>query len=148
VFIDDFVGTGRSASGYLQDLEGTLANIIRERGIKVVFVAMVAFLDGWKLVEKTVESLSMSVHTHVCEVLDDTAKCFSEHSRIFIDRNQKELAKGLAFKYGKILEKECPLGYGNLEMTIVFEGSCPNNSLPILWSDSAKPKWVPLFKRH
>jgi len=37
------------------------------------------------------------------------------------------------------------LGYGNSQATVVFEQSCPDNTLPILWAKSRD--WKPLFER-
>jgi hypothetical protein len=148
LFLDDFVGTGNAASTYLKDLDSMIADVVRERSIKVVFATVVAAIEGWKQVEQIAESLNMPVQVHCCETLDETARCFSETSGIFSEKDQRESAKEIALKYGKLLEKDCPLGYGNLEMAVVFERSCPNNSLPILWSESTTPKWTPLFKRR
>ena len=89
----------------------------------------------------------MHVHTHRCELLDETAQYFSDKSSVFTDISQRELAKQVALRVGKELVKKFPLGYGDIEMAVVFERGCPNNSLPILWAESTNPKWTPLFKR-
>ncbi len=148
VFIDDFVGTGGSAEEYLSELDGDLSDIVCKQDIKVVFVAMVAYLEGWARVERAVDKLNMPVEAHTCEVLDRSAKCFSEDSTIFPDPDERDSAKEIALNWGKRLEKNCPLGYGDLELAVVFERRCPNNSLPILWSELGEPRWVPLFARH
>lgn len=148
VFIDDFVGTGGSAEEYLIELDADLNDVVCEQGMKVVFVAMVAYVEGWARVERAVETLRMPVAAHTCEVLDTSAKCFGEESAIFPDPDERGSAKETALNWGKRLEKNCPLGYGDLELAVVFERRCPNNSLPILWSELGEPKWVPLFKRQ
>lgn len=165
VFIDDLVATGSSAVTYLEKMESmtiqkresnsegdfeevTIADIVLERDIKVIFVAIAAFIDGWKKVEGCAEKLRIPVQTHVCELLDETAQCFNDKSRIFTDLNQREIARKVAQDMGRKLEKNCPLGYGDLELAVVFERGIPNNSLPILWSESTKYKWIPLFKRN
>lgn len=147
VFVDDFVGTGRSASEYLSGINDEIGIITKERNIKCYFVAAVAYIEGWKKIEKSAASLQMNVQTHVCEIIENNARCFSECSEVFPDRIEREYAKGLASLFGRQLVNRNSLGYGDLELAIVFERGCPNNSLPILWEDSAKPKWVPLFKR-
>lgn len=148
VFVDDIVATGESVSEYLVELDAELAEVVLEHSIKAIFVAVVAYIDGWRRIEQTLEALAMPIEPHACELLDETTKCFGEKSLTFPDPDEREFAKELALRYGKVLEKECPLGYGDLELALVFERRCPNNSLPILWSESATPKWVPLFKRH
>jgi hypothetical protein len=147
LFLDDFVGTGKSAVGYLQEIDSLIFDIVNDRKIRVVFAAVVAYIDGWAAVEKISDNLNMSISIHACDILNETAKCFSEKSSIFPSIDERENAKEITLKYGKLLEKNCPLGYGNLEMAVVFERGCPNNSLPVLWSESTSLKWIPLFKR-
>ena len=147
LFLDDFVGTGKSARAYLKEVHAMIAEIVSKREISVFFAAVVAYIDGRKDIEELCESLAPPIHTHVCEILDETARCFSEVSHIFPDTHERESAKAIALTYGKQLEKNCPLGFGELELAIVFERGCPNNSLPILWSESTAHKWIPLFKR-
>ena len=147
VFIDDFVGTGDTVSGYLKELNTTHSEIINQKEIQVFFVAVIAFKRGWQQIEKVADSLKFKINAKYCELIDEEACCFSEKSAIFTNQNEREKAKELAWYYGHKLEKNCPLGYGDLELAFVFERSCPNNSLPILWSESVNPKWVPLFKR-
>lgn len=146
VFVDDFVCTGTSAIEYLQDLNAKIADVVLNRGIKVVFVAVVAYKKGWQRIEITQEQLAMPISCHVCELLDERDQCFSEQSSVFPDEDQRRFAKQVASDYGRVLEKKWPLGYGNLGLAIVFERSCPNNSLPIFWAESSN--WKPLFKRH
>ncbi len=148
VFIDDFVGTGESLSEYLLEQADLLKSEISKRKLRVVVAAIVAFKDGWQKVEQTVERLSLPIETHYFEMLDETAKCFSETSQVFSDPQQRESARKIALQWGKQLEKSIPLGYGGLELLVAFERGCPNNSLPILWSESSNPKWVPLFRRN
>jgi hypothetical protein len=148
VFIDDLVGSGGSAEEYLRELDAEFGDLVRDQNIKVVFIAMVAYVEGWARVERAVENLRMSVEPHACEVLDKTARCFSEDSVVFPDAAERESARGIALEWGQRLEKNCPLGYGDLQLAVVFERRCPNNSLPILWSELGEPKWIPLFKRQ
>jgi len=125
-----------------------LSLIIRQRNIKIFFIAIVAYVDGLKRIEKTIDELDTKVILHTCETLDETCKCFGEKSRFYSDLKQREAAFRVAENYGKKLEKKCPLGYGNLQLAVTFEHNCPNDSLPILWSESTVPKWMPLFKRN
>lgn len=146
VFVDDFVCTGTSVIEYLQELDKKLSDTILSRGIKVVLVAVVAFKGGWQKVEKAIEQLDMPVICQVCELLDEQNQCFSDQSIMFPDKDQRDFAKQVSMRYGRNLEKKWPLGYGDLGLAVVFENSCPNNSLPILWAEDTN--WMPLFKRH
>lgn len=147
VFIDDFVGTGQSAIRNLKTLYFELEGVLQEKNIKIVFVSLVACLNGWTQLQTAVQKLSPKIDVHACEVLDESAKCFSEGSRMFKTAPERIFARETAIKYGGRLEKKWPLGYGNCEMAVVFEYGCPNNSLPILWKESPRQKWTPLFKR-
>jgi hypothetical protein len=147
VFVDDFVCTGNSVVENLQELDSQLAKVVLERDIKVVFVAAVAFKQGWQRIEELVENeLVMPVITRYCELLGEEAQCFGDSSDCFTHVDIREDAKRTAAQYGRSLEKKWPLGYGNFGLAVVFERSCPNNSLPILWKESTT--WIPLFKRH
>ncbi len=147
LFLDDFVGTGNAASEYLMQIDSSLSEVVQSRDIKLFFASILAFINGWSHIQQIVTGLQTKIRVHACEILDDTARCFSNDSTIFTDPNERAFAKKIAHTYGLLLEKHCPLGYGNLEMAVVFERGCPNNSLPILWSESAAHKWTPLFKR-
>jgi hypothetical protein len=147
LFIDDFVGTGHSAEEQLTQLASDLAKVPQIESLRVVYAALVAFKNGWQRVQDLAAALPIAVEVHCSEILDDGDRCFSTSSRIFPDAGEREIARDLALRYGKVLEKQCPLGYGDLGLAVVFERGCPNNSLPILWSESTSPKWTPLFKR-
>lgn len=151
VFIDDFVGTGNSAITYLKEVCKDITPVIKGRDLKLkfVFVSIVAFTEGWLRLQKEVDSLGVDVLLHTCETLDQKNQCFSENSLYYTNAAEREQAKELAINFGKQLEKKWPLGYGNLELALVFEHGCPNNSLPILWDDASGDfEWRPLFKRH
>lgn len=147
VFIDDFVGTGNSASEYLIALDQEIIDTINKNELAVFFITIVAFEEGWKKLEKIADKLKFNINLHCCELLDASSKCFNERSILFPDSKSRENASKIARHWGAQLEKKCPLGFGDLEMAIVFERSCPNNTLPILWSESSSINWRPLFKR-
>ena len=85
------------------------------------------------------------MRVHVCDPLDESAKTFSDKSRIFPDPLERAKAKKIAYEYGVQLVKNAPLGYGDCQSTVVFEHGCPNNNLSILWGESEN--WTPLFRR-
>jgi hypothetical protein len=145
LFFDDFVGTGRSASESLKWLDKELRGPLQEREGLVCFVAVVAFLEGYSRVQQQVERMSLPAKVHACDVLDETAQCFADRSKIFFDPEERDYAYALVMEKGKSLEKS-PLGYGGNGLAVVFERGCPNNTLPIL--RVSKKGWTPLFPRH
>lgn len=148
VFIDDFVGTGNSLAAYLEQMDLELSKLLIEKGIKVVCVAVVACQEGVKAIQERIPHLNVPIDFHYLELLNEQDKAFSESSRVFPEPQERDLARRLALQHGKLLEKDHPLGYGDLEALVVFEQNCPNNNLPILYKDSIQHKWTAIFKRH
>ncbi len=145
VFIDDFIGTGRSASEYFTMLAEEYGDLLRNCGLRLFFIALCGFEEGRSKIEGVLEELALDVNVRICDPLDDKARCFSDTSRIFPNPLDREIAKKIVYEKGLLLVRKAPLGFGECEATIVFEDSCPNNTLPILWAESKD--WTPLFKR-
>ena len=147
VLVDDFVGTGGSAITGLRDLHDGIGDIVRTRDLKVVFATIVAHRSGWEKVQALAAELQFGLEAYCCEVLDETTRLFGPQSKAFPDPDERQRAREIVRTKGSLLEPKAPLGFGNLERAVVFERGCPNNSVPVLWSESASPRWMPLFKR-
>ena len=145
VFVDDFIGSGNSASQYLERLCLQCGDDLRASGLRIFLVAVAAFCSGTDKVASTVDRLALPMKIHTCEVLDDSYKCFSPTSKIFTSDVDRLKAKDLAYSRGVVLCKQAPLGYNDGQALVVFSHNCPNNSLPILWEKS--DHWLPLFRR-
>jgi hypothetical protein len=145
--LDDFVGTGESARLGLQGLNERIGDIVRTRDVRIVFATVVAFDRGWESLRKSAEDLQLGIRVYCCELLGEKDRVFSSLSNVFSDDIERTEARNIALKFGTTLQKRCALGYGDLELAVVFERGCPNNSLPILWAEGRAPKWTPLFKR-
>jgi len=146
VFVDDFIGSGNSATSNLRTLEEEVGELLRESGIPMFLVAIAGFELGKRRIERAMERSNLTGGVFVGEVLDETAKCFGGSSRILTNPDDRSRAMELAWHYGSMLEKRIPLGYEDGQLALVFDDSVPNNSLPILWS--ASREWRPLFPRH
>ncbi|MGE5416705.1 MAG: AAA family ATPase [Acidobacteriota bacterium] len=144
VFIDDFLGTGRTAIEHFTSLAEELGELLVQRPI--YFIALCGFEDAKNSLIEAIENLGLDVNVHVLNILDNSYKCFSDDSRIYPDVTERQKAKQMAKTKGEMLEKNNPLGFGDCEAAIVFEYNCPNNSLPILWK--AQKGWAPLFLRQ
>lgn len=59
---------------------------------------------------------------------------FKENKYLYLDHHRNNPAK------------PTPFGFKNCGLAIVLHTNCPNNSLPIIWSENGG--WHPLFKRH
>ena len=144
VFIDDFAGTGRTI---VRGLEREL-DLLRRAGresIDAVVVCLVGFSSARARIERFASSRKVKVRVYFCEELGPEHSAFSESSTVFAHHAERMEARRVAESVGVSLERRQPLGYGGMEALVVFPEACPNNTLPILWSEAGK--WRPLFPR-
>lgn len=146
VLIDDLLGSGQQACEFLKELDAKVGGMLENRGVKCVFVTLCGFGEAERRVTETIERLRMPVDMHICDPLGEEERCFSDRSTAFPDTAERVEARGIAESVGKRLQRRQPLGYGGVQATVVFEDSCPNSTLPILWE--SKGSWRALFPRH
>jgi hypothetical protein len=146
VLVDDLIGSGEQASEMLAELDAKAGGLLRKQGVKTVFVVLAGFASAERRLEETLATLQMEAELHVCDPLGDEDCCFGPKSSIFQAPGEREEARGIAESHGKRLQRRQPLGYRDTQATVVFEESCPNSSLPILWDGTGG--WRPLFPRH
>src|SRR2546427_8124404 len=130
------MGTGKAASEYFRRLVTDHGTSIRSSKLTPFFVAVCGFESAQMLLDTVLEELNLIVRVHICDILTESDRCFSEKSPVFHDPGLRERARHIASLYGARLEKDAPLGYGDCQAAVVFENNCPNNSLPVLWSES------------
>ena len=147
VFVDDFIGTGRTASKGLGQVLAPIANRIKEMKIDVFLVAVAGFAEASEKVERELANVVHSFRISICDPLDSSDRCFSDQSVILPDLAKRVRAKEIVESYGRRVCERHPLGFGNCQALVVFENTCPNNSLPILWADGTNGDWRPLFSR-
>jgi len=156
VFIDDFVGTGDSACQYLRELNNTIGKSLGEIAsmpgtiedstrLQMYFVGINGFLSAKDKIEKELDACGLNMNVHLCDLLTEADRVFSDKSLVFPNEIDRKEALRIAYEYGQKLVKDGPLGYGDCQAAIVFEHSCPNNSLPILWQEGKE--FTPLFPR-
>ena len=145
VFVDDFLGTGDSVSGYLSTLPNDIGNKLVSLNLRAFFVAVAGFAAAKQKISQVVDQLGLSIKIHVCDSLEERHHCFSEHSSVFASEAERTNAMDLAYRKGVMLCKQAPLGYGGCQAMVVFSHNCPNNTLPILWDQTSH--WHPLFRR-
>ncbi|OQA00755.1 MAG: Archaeal ATPase [Planctomycetes bacterium ADurb.Bin401] len=146
VFIDDFVGTGNSACEYFKKLDQECGDTLKNTNLIIFFIVVSGFQESQMEIKGFLDKLSLPIKVHILDPLDESAKVFSDKSLIFTDQVDRHKALNICQQYGARLVKDAPLGYGDVQTTIVFADNCPNNSLPILWAESKE--WKPLFKRQ
>lgn len=146
IFVDDFIGTGNSSSSYFAQIDKEIWKTIKAKNVSVFFLTICGFQNGKKYLQDFVSAKEIPLEIYVCDELDDAYKVFSETSQIIKDERIRNKCFNICYPIGSRLVKDNPLGYGDCQALVVFENSCPNNSLPILWS--VTKEWRPLFPRN
>jgi hypothetical protein len=145
VFVDDFIGTGTTAVEGVRRLHAVCGSLLIEKQLRVFLVAVTGFEVARERIEIEAERLELPLTVHVCEPLEDTARCFHSENQIFGNEATREKAKAVAKRYGLKLANKHPLGHEDSQALLTFSDACPNNTLPILWSSANG--WLPLFER-
>src|SRR5689334_2243913 len=130
VFLDDFCGSGRQAVRYSKRLLPRLREV--GKNLHLSYFPLFATSKGLKKIRD--RQLFDEVST-LCE-LDDSFRAVSADSRYFRDSPDEvtvAFAEQTCRHYGKILDADNPLGFGNCQLLLGFSHNIPNNSLPIFW---------------
>ena len=144
VFVDDLIGSGQTMVKNIDKMNEICGEVFENNNALNVFITTVCGLEsGIDLARRSLESLHYTVTPYVP---DDLTKCFSDSSSIFASESERHEAKKIAGKYGVKLLPDQPLGFNDGQLLLTFPHNCPNNSLPILWSN--KNEWLPLFERY
>jgi hypothetical protein len=142
VIVDDFVGTGDSASEGLTRLAERLSGLQNEEGPKLFYIAVCGFQTGADTIQRHAETVGLKLRVYLCDIVD---RAFLPESKCFLTASDLERAREIASEKGHALEPKWPLGFGGCEALVVFDDTCPNNTLPIIWKESKD--WKALFPR-
>lgn len=144
VLIDDFSGSGQTLiDGLKKNLD--LLWQANKLGIHIILITMVGFDQARVKIEHFIHNSGLEGDVYFCDELGSEIKAFSEESTVFPDPHERDRARQVAETKGVMLERKHPLGYADTQALVVFSQSCPNNTLPILWSRSSA--WSPMFPR-
>jgi hypothetical protein len=151
IVADDFLGSGTQGVGYIESLSADHSDLIElldKRDLTLHYVVSLAFDRAMQFVERTIAELEVPVQLHVAKTLGEEHRVFSEDSIFYPDEDQRAEAHRLLESLGERLEPAQPLGFGDTAAAVVFEDSCPNNTLPVLRKASRGTfEWRPLFDR-
>ncbi|WP_321515411.1 hypothetical protein [Marinifilum fragile] len=143
VFIDDFCGSGSQATIYSREIVDKIKELDPE--IEVHYL----MLFGTEIGVDHIKRNTSFDNVQAVFTLDDSFKCFSKNSRFFQRPQEginKELCEEICYKYGSVIEPSMPMGYRDGQLLLGLFHNTPDNTLPIIWSDS--PSWTPIFKRY
>ena len=148
VFVDDIIASGNSAVCSLNTLNEICGELLEKQEVKIFISAICGLYHiGIENLENAIENVPFEAEVIVSDLLTEKDQCFSPVSEVFGSSDERERAKRIVLEYGKLLQKKHPLGYEDSQLLVAFHDNCPNNTLPILWCESKKIRWIPLFKR-
>jgi hypothetical protein len=146
VFVDDFIGTGKSFHKWyrknnIASTFGANPKLYEEQAI----LSAIIMEDGAQFFKHR--------YPEIIVFADSRSKIFSRTSSPFNLSNNRAAMRSLCLKYGlgivtgfqrpnKFLY--APLGFDKSEALVAFDYGTPNNSLSIIWGDS---DWKPIFPR-
>ena len=145
VFIDDFIGSGKTILENINELSNNYKSIIQDKNLIVIIGVITGFQEGKFTIERAVEDIGFPIKIVILDPLDKSDKAFSNESLVFNNPIEREKAKKVCYDIGLTLEKKHPVGFDDCQAVVVFPNTCPNNSLPILWKKTKT--WNPIFER-
>lgn len=147
VLVDDIIGSGNTFCSWLKEklnkveIGKQLNNLIAQSRIKLI--SIVVLEKGKSKINREYPAIDV--------LGEDTRKLFLQTGSMFGGHVRMKRYREFCYKYGKLLSGRWPLGYENSQALIVFDHATPNNTLPIIWSDSRiagrSTAWYPLFPR-
>lgn len=147
VFVDDIIGSGNTFCNWLKGKVNTvglgdqLKELIDQSRIKLISIAVLEYGKN-KINSEYPQIEVLGEYTH---------KLFLKSGSIFGGYIKMKRMREFCYKYGIMVYRQCPLGYQNSQVLIVFSHTTPNNTLPIVWSNSningRRASWYPLFPR-
>lgn len=132
VLIDDFSATGDQACNSWQQI---FRELLPEEP-RTFLLLLGAVKDAIKRISDETELRPL-----VGFRLNDSDNVFARACRRFTLHEKDRL-----LHYCRIADAQCPKGYGDCGLLIVFPHRCPNNSIPILHANH--DRWTGLFPRH
>lgn len=143
VLVDDFLGTGKTLEGFINQY----IPMFRDKGYDQPIWVVCAFV-----MSEAKDRLNRIGHD-VIVLGEERSKCFSPYSNVFGKKHAS--LREFSFQEGKNLfvitdrvtkiSTPHPLGFENSQSLVAFSHTTPNNSLPILWASSHSHH--PIFPR-
>ncbi|BBH15774.1 hypothetical protein Back2_00610 [Nocardioides baekrokdamisoli] len=146
VFIDDVLGSGEQASIYGRKMLPELKRAAANSGVDLELIYCVLFAkpDGLRVANGTLFDHVRAVH-----IVDDSELAFTPESRVYaacVPGLSRESGERMARWYGNSLFSPGPVGYGDGQMLLGLHHNVPDNTLPIIWSNT--DGWFPIFERY
>lgn len=150
VIIDDITATGSSLSkGIAQFVESNRDYLVQAK-IPIRVIAVLATEQAQRRILASLADYELDIEFRACELIDETAVAFPDSGGSWPSPDECAQAKALCADIGAHIYKNSPLGFGGLGLLVVLPTTVPNNSLPLLHTQSrsgSSLSWKPLFPR-
>jgi hypothetical protein len=154
VFVDDFVGTGNQFAttwSRMVPLPGrpdySFAQYSRTQGGKFYYCPLVCTDYGYRRLRRDCREVEL-LPVHLLDAKRDGA--LAPESRVWPDRlrpSAEGFLRNASDRAGIPMGgKDCWKGFGDLGLTLAFEHSVPDATLPIFYWE--KSGWIPLIRRR
>lgn len=146
VIIDDIAATGNSLARNIISFVRANGDFIAERKMPIVVIALLTTVVADETVRTAMGQLNgIDIDFRSCETISERYFAFSDRSEIWIDMNERARAKAMISEIGRAVQKDAPLGYGDMALLVAFSDTVPNNTIPAIHSAGAS--WRPLLPR-
>jgi hypothetical protein len=148
VLVDDFAATGSTLVEGIQRFHGQVDPRIWQRYLsegRISVFIMFAFPEGLEHVRRQ----CAGIHAVAATTLGDELRACSPDAAIFNNEGDLRFTRDVLLQLGRELYPAEPLGFGDMGLLVAFHNACPNNTLPIFWSNGVvgERNWKPIFPR-
>lgn len=151
VFLDDICGSGNTAVDYSEEVIEPLFQL--SPSATVSYFCLFASSAGLKTIR---EKTKFGERCGAVYEMDESYRCLSEDSRYLVHLPvgiDPGVARRLVEVYGLSVagHVDHACGYNDSQMLLGCHHNTPDNTLPIMWHDSAAfggTPWTPIFRRY
>ena len=137
VFVDDFIGTGRTVSGLWCGSNPPVPRLLGDHpGSRVVLLSLIALSEGELYVRNTLQGAALTDQVWVCvgQLYGETDRCLSDRSSVIPDPVARARLKMFCeVDCKRLFPKKYRFGYEDSQSLVVFPHTVPNNSFAFLW---------------
>lgn len=146
LLVDDIVGSGQTLIDWLMienqnnEYGELLSRLIEQSQVNIM--SIVVMRNGLRKIQVKFPTIRVFA--------EERNKAFERVDSPFGGSVSMLPYRDFCYKYGVNLSHRNPLGFGNAQALIVFDHASPNNTLPIIWSNSKTQNgksWYPLYPR-
>lgn len=149
VAVDDIAGTSGTLSGKITKFCEENSAILVGSQVQFLVSTLVSTREADRRIRKSLGDLvGITADFRSGEIMGPNYYAFDPANTGWASDEHRLRARALCEDIGSRIERKSPLGFEGQGLALVFPGTTPNNSLPILRSASKSGShWRPLFPR-